>query len=870
MKTISAYHTPRYDFTDLRKTFDLLRFRPNCLHMVLEYLKNHSPIKSLFNRSRDTYGAKSPNISPELSPFFYTDLPPQFDEQQCNNKCFEISTKKPENNLMSSPNETTTPTERPNSRRTRTSTIQQRKNRAVTASTKKQKHSRLANTSNREHIFRNQNAVSKRLKRANDSAPAFIVAPENPVADSPENPRGILLNKNTQQTADPINPPQSSSSSINTANLRPNTNRQNLSGIIRQPVLNIPNLSSTLIRNAISENRRISETVRDIRNEERLWNRPNTRLSTESSETSEGQIEPIEIDENFSFDFQTNLSETSSESETEGHTETENENSEAQSIHSFNPEMALPAELAAEITRAMHALTAKVNEIDERTRRFENRLNNDQNANNPNENGQNANQRNNNEQNEAENNHEQNREPIEPRQRQVREENLDIGNLIQILSRVPTYNLPSLTDANDDEITKFIRAANFYYDSSASELEDERLLTKIKEKAIICTWIPERQIQDAQNWPQIKDFLESRAKRENGPERLKARVRDLHQLRDESMIDYVKRTEDLLRAHESYHGPALTGAFKYNTEDQIRDAFERGISDNKIKNIIHSRASTSLEESTAAALRLQSRQEEKTPNTEIVCAYCGKVGHRRAECFSHKKDIQKSEEAAMALTAPFCTSCRIAGHTATTCYVSRRTGNNQQTNANRNNNRSNQNYNNNYGGARPRNQQNNRNNNNNNFNNNNFNNNNNNARNTGGGYNNNNSNGNNNGNNQNNGNGYRYNNNNNNQNNGYNNRYNNNNQNNNYNNRYNNNFQNNGNNNRYNNNQQTGGNNGYNNNRDNNNGYNNGYNNNRNTENRQAYYTVNPQPQSSINPSAPDYVPSRQFYPSAPQQNQGN
>lgn len=42
----------------------------------------------------------------------------------------------------------------------------------------------------------------------------------------------------------------------------------------------------------------------------------------------------------------------------------------------------------------------------------------------------------------------------------------------------------------------------------------------------------------------------------------------------------------------------MVDVFRTEIEDKIRDAFERGILDSKIRNIIQSRASTSLEEST--------------------------------------------------------------------------------------------------------------------------------------------------------------------------------------------------------------------------------------------------------------------------------
>lgn len=196
-----------------------------------------------------------------------------------------------------------------------------------------------------------------------------------------------------------------------------------------------------------------------------------------------------------------------------------------------------------------NCLAAKVDEIDQRRSRFENRCNNDQNANNLNENAQIANQPNNNEQNNAEHNHEQNQEPAENRPRRVPNENQELRNLIQLLTGVQKYDLPSLKDAESREVESFIRAANFYYDNSANELEDERLLTKIKEKAIICTWIPEKEIQDTQHWPQIRELLELRVKRENGPDRLRAKVREHHQSENESMINYVKRTENLFMKH---------------------------------------------------------------------------------------------------------------------------------------------------------------------------------------------------------------------------------------------------------------------------------------------------------------------------------
>lgn len=821
--------------------------------MVLNYFKKHVDLKSVFKLSHKVYGAKSPNICEQLSPVIYTSKKLEFDEEHCKNGYFEIKAKNSKRNLMSNPNESITPAKRPENRPLRSSTVQQRRPRlARTGSTRRSRHNRIANTSNREHISRHQRAVSRRVRQARESAPtveipvAEIPAAENPIVENSENIEGILRN-NTQQVENPIDLSQSNSFSINSANLRLNINRSgpnnfspsliNLatsSGIIKQPVLNIPNLSPTLINNATNGRNRFSQTLRDIRNEERLLNRPRQRLSTESSESSEDRIEQIQIDEivdrtptNSDLDFHPNLSESSSEFDTETHTESENISltsegeSENQSIHSNDSEMAFPPDFAENIQRAMDALTAKLDEIDERTRRFENQFNEGQNANR--QDGQNADQR--------DQNGGQNRNRNRPNR--APNEDQELRRVIQLLTGAQKYELPSLENADTEKIKAFIRATNLHFDNINDEFEDDILMKKIKERVIICTWIPERDIQDAQNWPEIRTFLEARLKREGGPDRLRAKTREHHQTENESMINYVKRTEDLMREYEALYGPRMQDDFRHEIEDKIRDAFERGVYNRKIRNIIQSRASISLDESTSVALRLQSRHEDTSDSRETVCAYCKKEGHRKFECLSHKSDIQKSNEAAKAIVNPYCTSCRMAGHSAATCFVSKKNDNKQQGNSNKpirnnnsnqgNTNKSNQN-NENFGGAKPKYQNNNQ--------------------------------GNSSGNNSNNGNK----NFNNNQNNGGN-RYNNTNQNsgnnqNNGGNRYNNSTQNSGNN------QNSG--NGY------NNGNYNNFNGNRNNGGRQAYYTVNQQPQSSFNPSASNFVPSQQFYPSAPPQESGN
>lgn len=192
-----------------------------------------------------------------------------------------------------------------------------------------------------------------------------------------------------------------------------------------------------------------------------------------------------------------------------------------------------------------------MNEIDERTRRIENRFNEEQNAGH-----NNANQPDHDNQNDI------NQNLAGDRPRRVPNEDQQLRHTIQLLTGHQRYKLPNLENADSGKIKAFIRSANLHYDNITDDFEDETLMKKIKEKVIICTRIPERDIQDAQSWHQIKALLETRVKREGGPDRLRAKTRDLHQTENETMNSYVSRTEDLLRDYEALYGPRMQEDFR--------------------------------------------------------------------------------------------------------------------------------------------------------------------------------------------------------------------------------------------------------------------------------------------------------------------
>lgn len=260
---------------------------------------------------------------------------------------------------------------------------------------------------------------------------------------------------------------------------------------------------------------------------------------------------------NLEFSSTPNLSGTSSESEFE-------DLPEDQSIFSSDSQMAPPQDFQAEITRAMSAMMEKLNEMEARQRRFEQQFNEQQNANNQNNDRQNA-------------GNENDQDLLRNLGNQRLGDGQNLLNLVEAMIGTQKFKLPSLEKADSEQLQAFTLKANLHFEKINNAIDDENLLERIKEEAIMCTWIPEKDILEAQNWPQIREMLEKGVKRDSGEEKLKAKRRELQQKENEPMSDYVSLTEDLLRAHHILYGPHMQEEFKDSIDDQIRNSTTRGI-----------------------------------------------------------------------------------------------------------------------------------------------------------------------------------------------------------------------------------------------------------------------------------------------------
>lgn len=228
-------------------------------------------------------------------------------------------------------------------------------------------------------------------------------------------------------------------------------------------------------------------------------------------------------------------------------------------------------------------------------------------------------------------------------------------------------SLPNLTANETEAVKSFIRQATHIWNS----IDNEDLVTFmriIKDKVIGCTWLPEIEIDEAVNWPQIRRLLEEKWREETNPEILRANISGLQQKVGETVLEFARRTQKILTEYEQYHGK-ITQSHREEFEDRIREKFETGLLNKYVREAVIAHANTSLKEAVQVATRLQTRQEQLPQLKEIICNYCDRRGHREAECRLKQKRLQQSNDLPEAEKTRFCMRCNTAGHSLRTCFV---------------------------------------------------------------------------------------------------------------------------------------------------------------------------------------------------------
>lgn len=229
-------------------------------------------------------------------------------------------------------------------------------------------------------------------------------------------------------------------------------------------------------------------------------------------------------------------------------------------------------------------------------------------------------------------------------------------------------SLPKMASNTAKDVAPFTRMAWAIWMTIQTDEEERRFMNEMRIKLTSYAWLNDEDIDHPRNWPELSEKISHRLKFENSTEKIDARISALRQHIGESMSDYANRAEQILTDYEACVGK-LSDDARHIISTQIKRKFEDGILNRSVRQAVLINAPQTLQEASTYAICQQMRQDESVKNEEYFCKHCSRVGHRIGECRSREEAIRRSNLASITETNPYCSRCKVQGHSDRFCFV---------------------------------------------------------------------------------------------------------------------------------------------------------------------------------------------------------
>lgn len=206
-------------------------------------------------------------------------------------------------------------------------------------------------------------------------------------------------------------------------------------------------------------------------------------------------------------------------------------------------------------------------------------------------------------------------------------------------------NIPLFSGQSREDLMNFIEICDTINSFATNDSEYVEFITKI---TFQLRGEARSVLSDDIEWMNIKDRLLSKFSYLSNRNVLDSQIENLRQERDESLIKYAERARKLLiEKNKSFH--CLTEEQRAEHDRIARRFFARGISNQKLRDILVVQSSPSLEESISRSLEIDNEISSNVSRREFFCTYCKTIGHRINECKAKENDNTPLGQLASAL-----------------------------------------------------------------------------------------------------------------------------------------------------------------------------------------------------------------------------
>lgn len=138
-------------------------------------------------------------------------------------------------------------------------------------------------------------------------------------------------------------------------------------------------------------------------------------------------------------------------------------------------------------------------------------------------------------------------------------------------------------------------------------------------------------IDNQMEWYEIRQTLISQFNYLSNTDIINSQIENLRQQKDETVLRYAERTRELLlEKHSSYNN--ITSEQKQEHDRAIRKNFARGLSNEKLREKILLRGTSSLDEAISLVFEMENDFDNDIRKNELFCNFCKMNGHRMKDC----------------------------------------------------------------------------------------------------------------------------------------------------------------------------------------------------------------------------------------------
>lgn len=207
-------------------------------------------------------------------------------------------------------------------------------------------------------------------------------------------------------------------------------------------------------------------------------------------------------------------------------------------------------------------------------------------------------------------------------------------------------NIPLFSGDSREDLMNFIEICDTIDAFCSNEYEYAEFITKIsfqlrgEARSVLST---------DTDWMNIKERLKSKFKYLSNRTVLDSQIENLRQEKDESLVKYADRARKLLNEkNKSFY--SLSEEQKEEHDRIARKSFARGISNQKLRDVMITQGAHSLEEIIGRSLDVDNEVNNSIARREMICTFCKNIGHREVECRSKENGNSPMGQLASALS----------------------------------------------------------------------------------------------------------------------------------------------------------------------------------------------------------------------------